>query len=348
MEQAKARRLARFFQRLVSACAWAYLAVLVALCGALAVVGEKHWLTTLLLYVPRVIYALPLLVLTPALWLCRARRLWWTQAAAALLVLFPLMGLVMPWPAPSARGPTLKLLSFNIDTARRGPEGLLAVVDRERPDLVLFQETPWAGPVHAGLRARYPYVEPSTDFLLASRFAVLERTPPDRVPATDPRSRRFVRYLVDTSLGKLAVYSVHPISPRGTLNANTFRGVIAQIRAGALLESAARRELLENAQLRVNQVGGAANLARVEPYPVLLAGDTNLPSLSPALRRQLGAYHDAFRSAGWGFGYTFPAEHPFLRLDRVLLGPELAASEFRVGCPGASDHLCVVAQLFRR
>jgi endonuclease/exonuclease/phosphatase (EEP) superfamily protein YafD len=349
MEHAKARSIVRFSRRLVSLSAYAYPLVLLALCIVLVSIGERFWVTAGLLYVPRALFGAPLVVLVPALWLMGKKRLLWTQAVALLLVVFPLMGLVLPWPAARASGPTLKLLSFNVDSAHAGAEQLLAVVDREQPDLALFQEAPWGGPLHEGLRARFPHVDSSTQFLLASRFPILERTDPQKI-ATDERLRspRFMRYVVDSNLGKLAVYSLHPISPRGTLGIRRFRDMLHRLRSGALLEGDPEGDLEKNAQLRELQVSAAAELARHETYPVLMAGDTNLPDLSASLHRHLSGYADGFRAASWGFGYTYPAKRPFLRLDRVLAGPELGFSEFQVGCPGVSDHLCVSARLFRR
>jgi endonuclease/exonuclease/phosphatase family metal-dependent hydrolase len=37
-----------------------------------------------------------------------------------------------------------------------------------------------------------------------------------------------------------------------------------------------------------------------------------------------------------------------MRIDRILASPGLRFTNFDVGCRGASDHLCVVADLSRR
>ncbi|HZX93901.1 MAG TPA: hypothetical protein VFE90_05260 [Myxococcales bacterium] len=42
--------------------------------------------------------------------------------------------------------------------------------------------------------------------------------------------------------------------------------------------------------------------------------------------------------AGWGLGYTNPARLPWLRLDRVLLRPDLEAVSFHVLGHHASAH----------
>lgn len=348
MEHPKARWPSRFFRRLVIVGAYVYPATLILLCAGFLAIGEAWWVTAALLYLPRLAFAAPLVVLVPALWFLGKRKLFWTQVVALVLVVFPLMGLVLPWPV-SAHGSTIKVLSWNVDSAHGSAKKLLAAVDAAQPDLVLFQESPWGGDLHEGLRARFPHVDASTQFLLGSRFPIVDRTEPPKIAMPDrPHTPRFMRYLVDTSLGKLALYSVHPISPRGTFGVYGFRGMFHRIRTGEILAGTPEVDFARNSELRVKQVTAFAAMARSERYPVLLAGDTNLPGLSATLRRELSGYSDGFRAAGWGLGYTYPARRAFLRLDRILAGPELGFEKFEVGCPGVSDHLCVVARVFHR
>lgn len=332
MEQAKKRALRPFLVHVVRAAAASYPLTLLALCLAFTTIGERHWLTAGLLYAPRLAFAAPLVLLAPALWLAGQRSWLWTQLVALVVLVFPLMGFVLPWPVRTANGKALRVLSYNVDSARAGASKLLAVVDRLSPDLVLFQESLERGELDAGLRARFPHFDHTGQFVTASRYPILERTAPP--PDEDPhyRLQRSMRYVIDSSLGRLAVHSLHPISPRGTVG----RGVSVET------------ELRRNAALREHQLALATARARNEKYPVLLAGDTNLPGASRALRVYLGAYRDGFERASWGLGYTFPARRPFLRLDRILADPRLDFSEFRVGCPDASDHCWVSAQLFRR
>jgi endonuclease/exonuclease/phosphatase family metal-dependent hydrolase len=70
----------------------------------------------------------------------------------------------------------------------------------------------------------------------------------------------------------------------------------------------------------------------------VIVGDTNLPPLSGIGRRRFGAFRDAFEAVGFGFGYTFPAKLPWMRIDRVLAGPGVRFLSARVGARGASDH----------
>jgi endonuclease/exonuclease/phosphatase family metal-dependent hydrolase len=98
--------------------------------------------------------------------------------------------------------------------------------------------------------------------------------------------------------------------------------------------------------LRLVQVQAVAEDAAASRYPVLIAGDTNLPEQSWALARWLGGYRDAFAERGTGFGYSFPApRRPWMRIDRIMAGPGFRVLSCRLLPERVSDHLTVVADL---
>jgi endonuclease/exonuclease/phosphatase (EEP) superfamily protein YafD len=100
--------------------------------------------------------------------------------------------------------------------------------------------------------------------------------------------------------------------------------------------------------MRALQVQAVAEAARSESDAVLIAGDTNLPSLSLILNRELAGFQDGFTKAGWGFGYTFPTTRgDWMRIDRMLANDKLRFVHFEVGDSPVSDHDCIVADLQR-
>ena len=343
-------RLRTWLERIVVLSAIAYPACLVVIAFALALIGEGWWVTTLGLYLPQFGFALPLPFLAAALWLLRLKRLLLVQVVSLVTLLF-LVGFVMPFPVRANEGALrLRVLSFNVDSGYAGYDKIAAKISEHSPDVVLIQEAFHAPESLAELlKKHYANVEYSTQFVIASRFPILARTDPDRLPYLGrQRSPRFMRYVIATSLGALAFYNVHPASPRGVLRVYRVRYALHMLRTGELFSGDPESDVEANAGLRLLQVQAIAGLADVEPRPVVIAGDFNLPSLSPALRRNLSRYRDGFRSAGWGLGYTFPSKHPWMRLDRVLTSDSLRVTNFEVGCEGLSDHRCVVAELERR
>jgi hypothetical protein len=129
---------------------------------------------------------------------------------------------------------------------------------------------------------------------------------PNTCPVGKQRSPRFVQQVIDTPLGKLAVYNVHPLSPREGFAAIRRYGLRHEILSGRLFFSNSSSELRLNNGLRELQVRTFADEASHEPYPVIIAGDTNVPGFSPVFAKYLSGYRDAFVDASWGFGYTFP------------------------------------------
>jgi endonuclease/exonuclease/phosphatase family metal-dependent hydrolase len=323
----------------------AYPAALVVLALCLRFVGERWWLTGALLYVPRVLFGLPLVVLVPALLAQRARRLLWAQLLAACVLLFPLLGFVVPRFHAESKGPSFKILSYNVNSCAAGYDTVAESVLRSAPDIVVLQELlADARPLVALLEARYPTVEVTEQFVLATRFSLRKQTAPPAVNYLGyVNTPHVVRYELDTPLGPVAVVNLHPISPRAALSALwTGRGAAPPRESGA-------DEWLAggNVQTRQFELEAAVALAREERMPVVLAGDTNLPNLSPLLR-VFDGYQDGFESAGWGFGYTFPSRVAWLRVDRMLASRALTFVDFEVGCGRASDHRCIIAELRRR
>ena len=126
---------------LLRALAWAYLLGLAATVLLLHYVGEEWWLTQAALYLPRAPLGLPLLLFVPACLLQRAWRCLAGQAVAALLWLFPLMGLVLPrlhHPDPGDK-PSVRVMSYNVWFGRRGNDAIWSVVTEAEPDVVALQ-----------------------------------------------------------------------------------------------------------------------------------------------------------------------------------------------------------------
>jgi vancomycin resistance protein VanJ len=329
----------------------AYLLALLLVAACLYFIGEGWWISGVLMYLPQLGWALPLPLVVGLLAWTRQWRQLQLQLAGALVWLFVLMGFNLPWPQFSgAAAPKMRVLSFNVNSCYSGVEVVAAKIREHGADLVLVQELFGNDePLAAALRKDYPAVQFDGQFLIASRYPILTSKVPPRVAVGDAmRTARFVRYVVQTPFGELAVYNMHPISPRGALWKLRKGGFRKQLLQGHALDGEVEEDTQGYAQVRLAQAKAAADMAKAEPGLVLIAGDTNLPSFSPALRRTFGAFQDGFSEAGWGFGFTYPDRIPWMRIDRIMASNGLKFVDFQRGCQGASDHLCVVAELERR
>ncbi len=343
--------LRKWAVRIAVGASIAYLVGLVVAGLLLRFVGESWWITTVGLYLPRLVLGLPLPFLAIALVALRARRWLWTQAAAAFVLVVPIMGFVLPWPHgadPSA--PRIRVLSYNVNSTYGGVDALVDEVNRYAPDVVLFEEAAHGEVVGPRLRENYATFEVAGQFMIASRFPILSEAEPDRIPLNGQmRSPRYTQRVLDTPLGPIAFYIVHPISPREDFAALRGQGLRREIKTGRLFSGGAAPQIASNAALRTLQVESFSAAADRETIPVVIAGDTNLPGLSKIFGRYLSHYTDGFRAAGWGLGYTYPNDRkPWMRIDRILASDALRFVGFEVGTSSASDHLCVVADLQRR
>ncbi len=320
---------------------------LAAIAAAFRLVGERWPAIAVALYLPRAAFGLPLPFLVAALIAARYPRLALLQIVSALVLLFPLMGFVVPRRVPSKRG-TLRVLSYNVNSCHGGADEIAKEIDRFSPDVVLLQECD-TDRMAPPMRARYTVVQTSTQFLVASRFPITAADDPDKLPyGGRERSPRFLKRVIQTPLGPIAFYSVHPISPREGFVA-VRHNLPRELRAGRFPVDLGAPVLVENFGLREVQVRTFAEQAARETMPVIIAGDTNLPGGSVVFDHYLGRYVDGFTAAGQGFGYTFPnGKHlPWMRIDRILTVAPLRFTSFVVGDSPASDHRCVVADLER-
>jgi endonuclease/exonuclease/phosphatase (EEP) superfamily protein YafD len=302
------------------------------------------------LYLPRLVFAAPLPLLVAALALTRQHAPFWAPTLVSPLLLLVLLGFVPPSPrAPVAGSDRLRILSYNVDSAKAGADEILAEIQRFSPDVVLLEEMASPEPIAGALGSRYATVELSGQFLLATNLRVSPVIEPPKVEYEGRlRSPRFVRYVLETPIGRVALYQVHPISPRESLNDVRGHGLRWEVLSGRVFSSAHEAVFRANSELRELQVRTFTEAAAREVDPVIIAGDTNLPALSWVLNRYLARYADGFVKGSWGFGYTFPRKHgPWMRIDRILAGPELCFTGFEVGTSLASDHRCVVADLAR-
>ena len=332
-------------RRLLLLLAWLYPAALVAAILIMRYGGQSIWQAELALYLPRIGFALPLPFFVIALLIMKQRRALWSQAIAAWLVLFPLMGLVLPGFPRSAEDPkrTLKILVYNGNFLYSGAPAVAAQIRVFSPDIVLMQQTYGQEHLQKALGDDYAAYESDGEFMIASRYPVRSQWRPPNFWFDDrSRTTRSIRYEVDTNLGRIVIHSFHPASPQNQIRSARNGGLRRGILSGALLGP--RPEIQRETVFRGRQVRIVSGLAKREKLPVIVAGDTNLPKLSAPLA-DLADFQDGFAEVGAGFGYTFPNKHPWMRIDRIFASDHFRFIDFDIGKHRASDHHCVTATL---
>jgi endonuclease/exonuclease/phosphatase (EEP) superfamily protein YafD len=340
----------RFVRFCVATLTWFAFAGALAYVLAQRFVGEATWPTTVLLYLPHALLLLPVAGVAMLQALVGPRRLLVVALATFVVLLFPIMGLSIGGPRTPDHAARLRVLTYNVDSGNRGVEKIVRQITVAAPDVVLLQESTWA--VDDAVAAALPgfSFHRYGQFFIASRYAIQSVMQPKKIDVRGVQHYpRYVGYTVDSTLGPLDIWNVHPISPREGFDELRAEGFRREIEEGRIFSGDASH-LVANTELRRLQVEDLAASARLSKNKVIIAGDTNLPVASRILADHLGDYQDAFAEVGRGFGYTFPAHRylPWMRIDRVLAGPELRFIRVQVGDVPGSDHYCVFADIENR
>lgn len=298
--------------------------VALALYGSLLVLGESSRLTLIVVYLPRWPILVVAIAMVAAVRYARrgARVLLPLQLAICLLLLFPVAGFNV---AASRRADKpIRLASYNVFFAQMGRAALIDELAAMPADLIVLQAANEALRVRAADRFPSRVVKlANEEFLLISRYPLLAVDVPPDLPDGTPAM--FVTFTVETPDGPLRIVDVHPFSPRYALY---FGHAVDQ-----------------NLHDREAQIEAAVRAAKASGGPFVVVGDTNLPPLSAIGRRQLAGLADAWNEVGFGLGYTFPAGHSWMRIDRALGGSRIRFLDARVGRGGRSDHLPLFVEL---
>ncbi len=313
-----------------------YLLVLVALWIVLRWQGERWWVATLLLLSPRWPFALPLPLLVG--WIVW-RRAWghcvWPIAAACLLA-FPILGVRANIPTAGSERPGLRLLSCNVHRQQVDAGELLALIAREKPDVVALQDwsetndavfAPLGGETSSWHRHR------EGELLVASRFPIRSIVPlefPDMAGAPKAERGAAAGFELMTPHGPVWIVNVHFASPHSGLE--TFRED-----GGA--------GLTNNSDRRWGQSEQTLGFVETLRAPVIITGDFNTVDDSPLFREHWSEYTDAFSELGYGLGYTYLVTHTQIRIDHVLGNGWVRFSHFRLHPRIGSPHRPMVAEM---
>ena len=312
-------------------------AVLVAAVWAAGdLVGERHWTTTLLAYVPQHPFLVPSALLLLAS-LAR-RRVWLALANIVVLAFgaFQLLGLSLA-PQDTGTRPSLRVMTYNIHHGSLGIEAVARDIRRQNPDVVLLQECnafrSWPDPMPRLAQLLPGY----RTYLAGDEVAMLCRLPVRSVaawPLRDSGPRRIALSAVLSVGGRsLRVLNVHLMTSS----------------TGSSLARSGRRapdHLRQTARVRGEQLERVRQWVQSGDGPCIVAGDFNTPPRGVFYRRMPArGLSDSFRQAGRGFGATYPSDIPLLRIDHIFTGKGVRALRTWVPRTHGSDHRPVVADL---
>jgi len=319
---------------------WLYVTFVVVTWITLYRGGDQWWLATVMLFGPRWIYALPLVVLLPGVLVAR-RRLLWPLALSSVLLVGPIMGFCVPLKTLARTDrPGVRVLSWNVQGGFVSNEALAALIDSTNPDIVALQE------VHVDIQPEWPagwHACRKGRLVTGSRYPMHtvefseRRYPPTKWP--QPNSLRCV---VETANhAGIGFVNVHLGTPR--------EGLSAVLNRRTLISPSKRGILADGIDFRRLESEALDEWISQYSDPVVIAGDFNMPADSAIYRHTWSKYANAFSVAGLGFGHTKQTEiigwEYGSRIDHILSGSGWQPTRCWVGPDLGSDHLPLIADL---
>lgn len=321
------------WSRWVWRCSWGYFA-LVLLAAIVMRGGDETWaVSSLLIFGPRWLWALPLVGLIPAAAMTRPISLA-PLAGAAVVGLFLISGFVVNWRRADVRGPgAIRVVTCNTGSGQLNAFRLKRYLEETMPDVVFLQEWPdGQREVVFGKAGQSEWSLASSGGLtVASRRPIkaLEGLPYGRFELPGAVGL----FELTTDAGKVRLVNVHLPTAREGIDA------VIQWRLKGLPVLAANSKSRDLASAAARRYGTAGARS------VIVAGDFNLPPESSILRRYWGDLTDAFGAAGLGFGYTKHTRWHGVRIDYIRSDRSWTCVECRVGPYVGSDHRPVLAVL---
>lgn len=303
-------------------------------------------------YLPFPAYVLPALaaVLAAFIWL---GWVWRGLAVLALAVsLTVLMGL--SWGSPEEGHGRVRFMTYNVKSylaLKRpgGTEELAHEILEHQPDILVMQDAGQLVDVEGNVKSAallrvvgggWPHAHATDEYVVLSRWPI-QGCRRGAIPVgEDPHV--FVHCDVDVDGTTLQVITAHLITPRKGLVAK-HRGQPRWLGLG---------EWQDNMLLRMRQAGLLAEyLRQLPPGPRILAGDLNATEPSVVVQTLLNTgLRDAFSSASVGYGFTHGHSLlkglSFLRIDHILVSPDIAVTRAFTGGAQASQHRPVIADLY--
>jgi endonuclease/exonuclease/phosphatase (EEP) superfamily protein YafD len=228
-------------------------------------------------------------------------------------------------PAPiqaAATADSLRLLSFNVLASNEGYDAVMDYIAEVDADVVLLHESslPWEQAAESS-QLGYRVVKSRDDNHIFGTLVLVRGEAKVESFGFTAREPRSVEVIFTMGSGRqVALLGIHPVAP-----------VTGR-----------------DARLRDAQMAFAANWARDQDLPTVIAGDFNASSWSHSFRALMarGDLRDSQR--GFGLQPSFPASANMalrIAIDHVLVSDDIEVTHRRLDPPLGSDHFPLVVDL---
>lgn len=229
-----------------------------------------------------------------------------------------------PLPAGAGSAPRIRIFTSNLKYTNTHMAGIAEEIRRARPDVVLLQEL---SPANLEALQRTGVIDEFKFTLIQPQVrptgtGVLSNLPMTDAATWDVSGMVNARVTVAVGDRTVRIYDVHTNAPFGAPGAPRWKRQLAQIRQAAAAETG----------------------------PLVVAGDFNASYGHRPFRALLdGGLSDTHVEAGRGSAKTWPRDIPLLpplvRIDHVLVSPQISVLSIAEGVGRGSDHRPLIADL---
>lgn len=292
---------------------------------------QRLWPVALLVFLPQQPVAIPTFALLLfCTWKKRPKDFAF-NLIAALFVIFYFLGFNIPFQRYETRAatsaPTLRVMTYNIRYGSLGISKVAELIKTENPDIICLQEVidkaGWPDPFPTLKKALPEYsVAHDGQFTTRSRWPI--------------REQKFHRLAAHSDFGVLETRLIVRGKTLTIFNTHLSNLIERQVLAWP-------HQIQTRTKLREKQFELLHQLTAQE-HSYLVAGDFNTPPRG-FQNHALDLGSDVWKASGWGFGNTFSASLPAVRIDYLWASKDLRPLSSRVLASRASDHRALTAQL---
>jgi vancomycin resistance protein VanJ len=294
-------------------------------------VDDRVW-STLYLYAPRWIAALPMIILVP---IGLVARSWWVGGLMTIVafgIAGPLLGGRLSLQShfdPPAAYARYRVMTWNAGGAQ-SPAKFRKFHEEFHPDLILIQECPTTF-VRADFPSGWNVLDAKNGLKIATGYPIKleESFGSERLPLPGAAAR----VLLNTPDGEWIVHNLHLATPRPGIQT----AIDTKFDNCTDLRTNLTQQATVSAYVR-DWVGTPSGLS-------VIAGDFNMPVETRLYRRDWSQFQNAFSETGNGWGGTKMTSWHRVRIDHVLYRPPFHCRNCFVGPNLGSDHRPMIADL---
>ncbi|MGL5062743.1 MAG: endonuclease/exonuclease/phosphatase family protein [Microcoleus sp.] len=234
--------------------------------------------------------------------------------------------------------PSLKILSHNVGWYATQSPTLVKLIEQEQPDIIFLQEIVRKHTLKAfnWLKAEYPYQIGTPPVGILSKYPIVSSEILHLANHPETQQRAIIKF----QNREIVIYNMQATGPWFEIYK---LGNFIKI---PIYKYAHRAPEIHDLVERVKQ----------ETLPLIVAGDFNMTDEAQDYYSVQKVMQDAFLTAGFGFGFTWPQgffakrlnaklSYPVCRIDYIWYSKDWGAKSSAVLEARESDHLPVAAEL---